>query len=150
MGLPKCVAAFVFSCPIVLCYFIYRCYEKTWCLYLTPRGIRCTQPHSLLLPCLDNQMYFILVENVVGRVRVLSGTAATLEVRMKLMEEKSWCPCTPGSNCNFCSTPPRDFIVSTEVCTVGPIYNIDEFMAAVNRELDKRDQMEGGAITTAM
>ena len=97
-GIAFAIVAFIF--PIFLCYFFYRTYANTWSLYLTPRGIRFIQP-NFLKPCkLWTDRNLIPMESIVGRVRVKSGTAAIVEVRMNLPEETQWCPCL---SCAFLS-----------------------------------------------
>ena len=150
-GIAFAIVAFIF--PIFLCYFFYRTYANTWSLYLTPRGIRFIQP-NFLQPCeLWTDRNLIPMESIVGRVRVKSGTAAIVEVRMTLPEETRWCPCLSCAflNCGNCSIGCcKENIIWAEVYNLGPVYNIDEFVAAVNKELDKRDQLQSGAINTAM
>ena len=149
-----CCSIFGIIFPIIVCYFFYRIYAKTWSLYLTPRGIRFIQP-NFLKPCkLWTDRNLIPMENIVGRVRVKSGTAAIVEVRMTLPEETRWCPCL---SCAFLSCNNsigckcyKENTIWAEVYNLGPVYNIDEFVAAVNKELDKRDQLQGGATDTAM
>ena len=141
--------------PIIVCYFFYRTYTKTWSLYLTPRGIRFIKP-NFLLPCKScTDRNLIPMESIVGRVRVKSGTAAIVEVRMTLPEETRWCPCLSCAfpSCGSTSIGCQCYIEKTiqeDVYNLGSVYNIDEFVAAVNKELDKQDQLQGGATDTAM
>ena len=82
------IVAFIF--PIFLCYFFYRTYTRTWSLYLTPRGIRFIKP-TFLEPCKSwTDRNIIPMESIVGRVRVKSGMAAIVEVRMNLPKEMPW------------------------------------------------------------
>ena len=145
-----CCCIWILFIPILTCYFFYSVYANTWRLYLTPRGIRFIQP-NFFLPCLFlNDRNFIPMEDIVGRVRVKSGTASTVEVRMTLPQKTIWCWCwclRRNRTCHFCYC---ENTIWYDVCDLYPVYNIDEFVAAVNKELDKRDQLQGGAITTAM